>query len=148
MTGIEPARLLTIEPKSIASSYSATSAKKYRAYDFELIPRTLPSKPKLNPGTLSAHGRFHLMLLRSRPDMIRGFPLRKTQTSSPFSDGLLQNNLPSTKHHPCYSGFHRYKAPLLPRLHGISYYMCYTMICQILNGIPCLSNLRHGEHFS
>ena len=27
MTGIEPARLLTIEPKSIASASSATSAK-------------------------------------------------------------------------------------------------------------------------
>jgi len=58
------------------------------------------------------------MLLRSRPDMIRGFPLRKTQTSSPRYDGLLQNNLPLTRHHPCYSGFHRYKAPLLPRLRG------------------------------
>ena len=118
MTGIEPARLLTIEPKSIASASSATSAKN-RAYDLELIPRTFPSKYKLDPGTLSAHGRFHLMLLRSRPDMIRGFPLRKTQTSSPRYDGLLQNNLPLTRHHPCYSGFHRYKAPLLPRLRGM-----------------------------
>ncbi len=39
------------------------------------------------PGTLTAHRRFCLVLLRSRPDTVRRFLLRKTQTSSPLTKG-------------------------------------------------------------
>ncbi len=35
----------------------------------------------LHSGTLAAHEKFFLVLLRSRPDTIRRFPLRETQAS-------------------------------------------------------------------
>ena len=59
---------------------------------------------KLNPGTLTAPGRFHLVLLRSRPDTVHGFPSRKTQISTPHTRGGFTKPMPSAQHHPCYSG--------------------------------------------
>ena len=37
-------------------------------------------------GDLTTHGRFHLVLLRSRPDTVRRFPLHKTHS---YTKGLL-----------------------------------------------------------
>ncbi len=45
------------------------------------------------------------MLLRSRPDMVRRFLLRKTQISTSFKPGSNVKQVPATEHHPCYSGF-------------------------------------------
>ena len=59
---------------------------------------------KLNPGTLTAPERFHLVLLRSRPDTVHGFPSRKTQISTPHTRGGFTKSMPSAQHHPCYSG--------------------------------------------
>ena len=42
---------------------------------------------KLNPGTLTAPERFHLVLLRSRPDTVHRVPPRKTQISTPQTRG-------------------------------------------------------------
>ncbi|CEG21162.1 hypothetical protein BN1080_00055 [Planococcus massiliensis] len=36
----------------------------------------------LDLGNPAAHEKFHLMLLPSGPDMVHGFPLRRTQTST------------------------------------------------------------------
>ena len=36
----------------------------------------------LDLGDPAAHEKFHLMLLPSGPDMVHGFPLRRTQTST------------------------------------------------------------------
>ena len=59
---------------------------------------------KLNPGTLTAPERFHLVLLRSRPDTVHGFSSRKTQISTPHTRGGFTRPMPSAQHHPCYSG--------------------------------------------
>ena len=37
---------------------------------------------RLKPGILAAHEKHLLMLLGSPPDMVRGFPLRKTGSST------------------------------------------------------------------
>ena len=42
--------------------------------------------PKVKSGYLTTHGRFLLVLLRSRPDTVRGFPLHKTRS---HTKGLL-----------------------------------------------------------
>ena len=59
---------------------------------------------KLNPGTLTAPERFHLVLLRSRPDTVHGFSSRKTQISTPHTRGGFTRPMPLAQHHPCYSG--------------------------------------------
>ena len=49
----------------------------------------------LGSGTLTAHKRFCLMLLRSRPDMVHRVLLRKTQTSTPLTKGSSTSETPS-----------------------------------------------------
>ena len=44
------------------------------------------------------------MLLRSRPDTVHRFLLRKTQTSTSLIEGRLHNRTASVWHHPCSSG--------------------------------------------
>ena len=69
----------------------------------ELREKRYPAS-KLNPGTLTAPERFHLVLLRSRPDTVHGFSSRKTQISTPHTRGGFTRPMPSAQHHPCYSG--------------------------------------------
>ena len=58
------------------------------SFPFFTLPFLLfPKKPthvftKPESGTLAAHRKFFLVLLRSRPDTFRRFPLRKTQNKS------------------------------------------------------------------
>ena len=58
----------------------------------------------LGPGTLTAHRRFPLVLLRLRPDTVRRFLLRETQTSTSLTEGSPTAATPQEDHHPCYSG--------------------------------------------
>jgi len=57
------------------------------------------------------------VLLYSYPDTVRGFPLRKTQISTPLIKGSHKNKNPLPANTPAKADC-RYKAPLLPRLHG------------------------------
>ena len=72
---------------------------------------------KLSPGTLTAPGRFCLVLLRSRPDTIHRVPSRKTQTSTPLIKGSSTNLCPLRNITPAIADC-RYKVPLAPRLHN------------------------------
>ena len=89
---------------------------KYRALSVELNPYTLPLQ-LTPPGTLAAHERFHLVLLCSHPDTVRGFPLRKTQTSTPLIKGSYTSIHPRSSITPTGADC-GYRAPLTPRLHG------------------------------
>ena len=89
---------------------------KYRALSVELNPYTLPLQ-LTPPGTLAAHERFHLVLLCSHPDTVHGFPLRKTQTSTPLVKGSYTSIRPRSSITPTGADC-GYRAPLTPRLHG------------------------------
>ena len=80
-------------------------------------PYTLPLQ-LTPPGTLTAHGKFCLVLLCSQPDTVHRHPLRKTQTSSPLIKGSNPNESPLRAITPAIADC-RYKRPLLPRLHGV-----------------------------
>lgn len=79
-------------------------------------PGTLPLQ-LTPPGTLTAHERFHLVLLRSHPDTVHGFSLRKTQTSTPLTKGSYTGAGPRSSITPTGADC-GYRAPLTPRLHG------------------------------
>ena len=74
--------------------------------------RMRPTGGFLGTGTLTTHRNFCLMLLGSPPDMVHGFPLRKTDSSSPLTRVRRYNARPRTGIHPCCSGLqatgHRY----------------------------------------
>lgn len=57
------------------------------------------------------------MLLRSRPDMVHRFLLRKTRTSTPLIPGSPSVGFPRKDITPAIADC-RYRAPLTPRLHG------------------------------
>ena len=57
------------------------------------------------------------MLLRSRPDMVHRFLLRKTQISTPVCPGSDYMQCPKQNITPAIADF-RFRGPLLPRLHG------------------------------
>ena len=91
---------------------------------------------RLNPGALASHRRFRLMLLRSRPDMVHGFLLRKTQISTPVCPGSDYMQCPKQNITPAIADF-RYREPLLPRLHGnVLTILLYTVMNTALFSIP------------
>ena len=67
---------------------------------------------RLGSGTLAAHGKHRLMLLGSPPDMVHGFPLRKTGSSTLLTGVRRHMTDPMLGIHSCYSGLqvtgHRY----------------------------------------
>ena len=82
------------------------------------------------------------MLLRSRPDMVHGFLLRKTQISTPVCPGSDYMQCPK-QNIPCYSGFQVQGAATSPAAwkcinninlyryeHGIIQYTHFPKICQ------------------
>ena len=75
------------------------------------------SRSQLSPGDLTAHRRFHLVLLHSCPDTVHEFLLRKTQTSTPLTKGSSAVKCPGQDITPAGADC-RYRAPLSPRLHG------------------------------
>ena len=62
-----------------------TSNSHHKRYSYSL----------LGPGTLTAHRRFHLVLLHSCPDTVHGVLLRKTQTSTSLIEGSFAMKKPS-----------------------------------------------------
>ena len=59
---------------------------------------------RLKPGTLAAHGKHRLMLLGSPPDMVHGFTLRKTGSSTLLTGVRRHIAHPRSGIRPCYSG--------------------------------------------
>jgi len=58
----------------------------------------------LGNGNPAAHGKIRLMLLGSPPDMVHGFPLRGTDSSSPLILVGQYIAHPRAGIHPCCSG--------------------------------------------
>ena len=79
---------------------------------------------QLKPGTLTAPERFCLVLLRSRPDTVHRFPSRETQLSTSLTKGSSTNQSPLRNITPAVADC-RYKVPLTPRLHGLSFYSIF-----------------------
>ena len=79
----------------------------------------------LNPGTLTAPGRFRLVLLRSRPDTVHGFPSRETRISTSLTKGSSASFRPPRNITPAIADC-RYKAPLPPRLHESIFYPVFV----------------------
>jgi len=71
---------------------------------------------QLNLGNPTAHERFHLMLLPSGPDMVHGFPLRRTQMSTPRAEGRLYIRTTSGRNSVLLERIASYKVPLFPHL--------------------------------
>ena len=113
---------------------------KNRALYVELNPCTLPLQ-LTPPGTLTAHERFHLVLLCSHPDTVHGFPLRKTQTSTPLIKGSYTSVRPRKSITPTRADC-GYRTPLTPRLHGFISILCF---CLFVNGCDEFSEfvVRH-----
>ena len=105
----------------------------------------------LGPGTLTAHRRFHLVLLHSCPDTVQRFPLRKTKTSTPLTRGSFTVKHPGQNITPALAAC-RYRAPLTPRLCGLVKYTWKPWFCQVFppfsppsGAVPVTvrSSLRH-----
>ena len=75
----------------------------------------------LGPGTLTAHRRFHLVLLHSCPDTVHGVLLRKTQTSTSLIEGSFAMKKPSDWHHPRCSGLRVQGTAISPAAHCLVY---------------------------
>ncbi len=73
------------------------------------------------------------MLLRSRPDTVHGFLLRKTQTSTSLIRGSFTAVRPRFGITPARADC-RYRAPLSPRLHGLFNYTGFLAACQAGGG--------------
>ena len=58
----------------------------------------------LGSGSLTAHEKHRLMLLGSPPDMVHGFPLRRTGSSTLLTGVRQHKNSPRSGIHPCCSG--------------------------------------------
>ena len=59
---------------------------------------------RLRSGSLAAHGKHRLMLLGSPPDMVHGFPLRETGSSTLLTGVRRHSTYPESGIHPCCSG--------------------------------------------
>lgn len=97
-----------------------TSNSHHKRYSYSL----------LGPGTLTAHRRFHLVLLHSCPDTVQRFPLRKTKTSTPLTRGSFTVKHPGQNITPALAAC-RYRAPLTPRLCGLVKYTWKPWFCQV-----------------
>ena len=75
----------------------------------------------LGPGTLTAHRRFHLVLLHSCPDTVHGVLLRKTQTSTSLIEGSFAMKEPSDWHHPRCSGLRVQGTAISPAARNLLY---------------------------
>ena len=56
---------------------------------------------QLEIGNLTAHGKIHLMLLGSPPDMVHGISLRQTNLSTPQVLDSMTRTSPGVGIHPC-----------------------------------------------
>ena len=100
----------------------------------------------LGPGTLTAHRRFHLVLLHSCPDTVHRFLLRKTQTSTPLFRGSPTVKTPSVGQHPCYSGLQvqgTANSPAVRKLYDLVLYdgmTCRPSACLVYMAATVLSS--------
>ena len=102
-------------------------------------PGTLPLQ-FAPPGTLTAHERFHLVLLCSHPDTVHGFSLRKTQTSTPLIKGSYTGASPRSSITPTRADC-GYRAPLTPRLHGL---ISILFFGRFVNRRPMTYGIEYG----
>lgn len=111
-----------------------TSNSHHKRYSYSL----------LGPGTLTAHRRFPLVLLRLRPDTVRRFLLRETQTSTSLTEGSPTAATPPEDHHPCYSGLQVQGAANSPAARFL-YYKCYIpTLSSKVNHLSYSCKLRYG----
>ncbi len=93
------------------------------------------------------------MLLRSRPDTVHGFLLRKTQTSTSLIGGCSATVHPRIGITPAVADC-RYRAPLTPRLHGnvipldiglmaLSKYTDFPLFCQDAGSLLCVEDVKN-----
>ena len=68
------------------------------------MPYARPTGSRLRTGTLAAHAKHRLMLLGSPPDMVHGFPLRETGSSTLLTGVRRHMTDPMLGIHSCYSG--------------------------------------------
>ena len=76
-----------------------------------------------------SHRRFCLVLLHSCPDTVHRFLLHETQTSSPLIKGSSAAKDPQIRITPAIADC-RYRAPLSPRLRGLTNYIVNPDFCQ------------------
>ncbi len=67
---------------------------------------------QLSLGCPAAHEQHHLMLLPSGPDMVRGYPLRGTQTSTPRAGGRPHMQAASERDSVLLERIAGYRTPL------------------------------------
>ena len=72
---------------------------------------------RLGSGALPSHEMVRLVLLCSHPDTVHEVSLRKTGMSTLLKKGGSIHVIPRIGITPAIADF-RYRAPLLPRLHG------------------------------
>ena len=106
-------------PTSIIKTVRPASSLNPYALPLQLTP----------PGTLTAHGKFCLVLLCSQPDTVHRHPLRETQTSTPLIEGSHKGAGPRPDITPAIADF-RYRRPLLSRLHGLFSIPFFRVVCQ------------------
>ena len=61
----------------------------------------MKSHKQLEIGKLTAHGKIHLMLLGSPPDMVHGISLRQTNLSTLQVPDSMTRTSPGVGIHPC-----------------------------------------------
>ena len=61
----------------------------------------MKSHKQLEIGKLTAHGKIHLMLLGSPPDMVHGISLRQTNLSTLYMRVNITQTSPGVGIHPC-----------------------------------------------
>ena len=68
------------------------------------MPYARYADSRLGIGTLAAHEKHRLMLLGSPPDMVHGFPLRETDSSTLLTGVRRHMTNPRLGIHSCCSG--------------------------------------------
>ena len=108
-----------------------TSNSHHKRYSYSL----------LGPGTLTAHRRFHLVLLHSCPDTVHGVLLRKTQTSTSLIEGSFAMKKPSDWHHPRCSGLRVQGTAISPAARMFQLYR----VCADLSSIMLAIRLQPSD---
>ena len=86
------------------------------------------------------------MLLRLRPDTVRRFLLRETQTSTSLTEGSPTAATPPEDHHPCYSGLQvqgTANSPAVRKLYDLILYdgmTCRPSACLVYMAAAVLSS--------
>ena len=103
---------------------------------------------RLGPGSLTAHGKHRLMLLGSPPDMVHGFPLRETGSSTLLAGVRRHIAHPRPGIHPRCSGLREKGTASSPTSAALSKVtLCILLqICPLIN--VQIINLHHVKNFT